>query len=363
MRELIKTLFAFANRYERQLSGAGMVGGFAFDDVTFRRIDLPNTQAIFIGYLVLAAAAILLLHLFMRRQADGKAIPRWHGMLPMAAQFALGGLWSAFLVFYSRGAVLSEAWPFLLVLAAILIANEVFKKYLDRLILTAIMYFFALFSYAILTVPILTHTIGRFTFLLSGGIAVGAFALFLWLVASIGRPQWRAARWPVLAGSAAVFAVLNAFYFTGILPPLPLALADEGIYHHVVKQDDSYTAEAEPAPWFAGRFFPATVHVKPGEPLYFYSAVFAPIALSTDIVHDWQRYDPKAKVWRSVSRVVYPIHGGRDGGYRGYTVKHAPAAGLWRVDVDTTDGHIIGRLKFHVEDTGQPVPLAVKTLN
>jgi len=363
MRELIQTLLAFVNRYERQLSGAGMVGGFAFDDVTFRRIDLPNTQAIFIGYLVLAAAAILLLHLFMRRAGEGKPLPRWHGILPMAAQFALGGLWSAFLVFYSRGAVFAEAWPFLMVLAVILIANEVFKKYLDRLILTAILFFFALFSYAILTVPILTHSIGRFTFLLSGGIALGAFALFLWLVANTGREQWRAARWPVLGGAAAVYAVLNAFYFTGILPPLPLALADEGIYHHVVKADDRYTAEAEAEPWFTGAFVPKTVHVKQGAPLYFYSAVFAPIALSTEIVHDWQRYDAKAKVWRSVSRVVYSIHGGRDGGYRGYSVKHAPEPGLWRVDVDTADGHVIGRLKFTVEDSDQPVPLAVKTLN
>ena len=74
----------------------------------------------------------------------------------MAGQFALGGLWSAFLVFYTRGAVLAASWPFLLVLAAIFIGNELFKKYHSQLVFTAVLYFFALFSYAIVTVPIFT---------------------------------------------------------------------------------------------------------------------------------------------------------------------------------------------------------------
>jgi len=345
----LKAAFGWIVRYERQLSGAGMVGGFAFDDWNFRRIDLPNTQFVFIGYLSLAAISILILHGLAERAINGKPMPRWHGILPMAAQFALGALWSAFLVFYSRGAVLGASWPFLLVLVAIFIANEVFKKYHSRLIFTAVLFFFALFSYAIVTMPILTRSIGAFTFIFSGIVALGVFALFLKLVKKIGPIEWRGARWWIALGSVAVYAVLNVFYFTGVLPPLPLALAESGVYHFVAKSGDAYSAQDEAQPWYTRFGFEPTLHMAAGQPLYFYSAVFAPIRLSTDIVHRWQHYDTARKSWRTVSKVTFAINGGRDGGYRGYTVTHHVTAGDWRVDVDTADGHVIGRVNFAVE--------------
>ncbi len=127
--------------------------------IAYRRIDLPNTQILFIAYLLVSASGIALLHLFSRRAGEGKPMPRWHSLLPIATQFALGGLLSAFLVFYSRGSVLTASWPFLLVLAAILIGNEIFKEYYSRLAFTSILFFFALYSYCIVTLPILTGTI------------------------------------------------------------------------------------------------------------------------------------------------------------------------------------------------------------
>src|SRR3954465_8043157 len=166
----MKRLFAFIARHERSLSAASMVGGFVFDNYAFRRIDLPNTQAVFIAYLSVAAVSMLIMHVLAERVANGKEWPRWRAVLPFATQFALGGLWSAFLVFYTRSAVLTASWPFLMVLVGIFIANELFKKYHSRLAFTAVLFFFALTSYAIVTVPLYTHTIGTLTFLLSGAI-------------------------------------------------------------------------------------------------------------------------------------------------------------------------------------------------
>ena len=40
--------------------------------------------------------------------------------------------------------------------------------------------------------------------------------------------------------------------------------------------------------------------------------------------------------------------GGRDGGYRGYSVKGNPQAGDWRVDIETIDGRLVGRIRFTV---------------
>jgi Protein of unknown function (DUF2914) len=359
---VIKSLFTFISRHERSLSAASMIGGFAFDNYAFRRIDLPNTQVVFIGYLSLAAISMLILHVLAERVAKGKEWPRWRAILPMATQFALGGLWSAFLVFYSRSAVLTASWPFLMVLVAIFIGNEIFKKYHSRLAFAAVLFFFALTSYAIVTVPLITHTIGTLTFLLSCAIALAMFFVFLRIVAGVGREQWKTARVQIGIGALLVYALINIFYFTGILPPLPIALSAGGIYHFVQKKGAVYEAQGEAQSWLTRFGAPAVMHVAPGQPLYAYSAVFAPIKLNTTVQHRWQHYDAKAKSWRTISRVSFKIVGGRDNGYRGYTITHHTMPGDWRVDVDLPDGHIIGRLNFTVVPVPSPTVTQLVTL-
>jgi hypothetical protein len=362
---LRKTLFGWISRHERSLSAASMIGGFAFDNYVYRRIDLPNTQALFIGYLVVAGVAIVLLHALAARAAAGKPMPRWHSVLPMATQFTLGALWSGFLVFYSRSAVLTESWPFLLVLVAIFLGNEIFKKYHSQLVFTAILYAFALFSYFIVTVPIFTHTVGPFTFLVSGLLAFVVFILFLDIVRRVGQEQWRRARLQVMAGSALAYATLTAFYFTGTLPPLPIALVDKGVFHFAKRDGDVYQAQTEmqPPDWKQRLLgLPPTIHVAPGQAVYVYSAVFAPIELSTRITHRWRHFNRIRHKWQTVSNVSFAIHGGRDGGYRNYTIQHKVWGGDWRVDVRNADGRIIGRIPFHVEEVAKPVATVPITL-
>ncbi len=360
---LRKAAFGWVTRHERALSGASMVGGYGFDNYNFRRIDLPNTQLLFLAYLAMAMVAILISHAMIARARKTEAkLPRWHGILPMATQFALGGLWSAFFVFYSRGAVFSQSWPFLLVLAAIFIGNEIFKHYHSRLAFSVILLFFAIFSYAIVTAPIFTRSIGTLTFLLSGAAALLIFWVFVRLLASLGRTQWKESRWWVLLGTIGVYATLNFLYFINTLPPLPLALADSGVYHSITRDGKDFRAVEEPQTWLT--LFGATpvVHVAAGEPILAYGAIFAPIHFSMNVIHRWQHYDPATGKWRTVSKVTFPINGGRDGGYRASTTLRHVVPGDWRVDVDTADGHIIGRVKFTVEAAAGPVATQDKVL-
>jgi len=354
---------AWIPRYERQLSAVGMLAGFVTDNLMFRRIDLPNTQAIFIAYLTVAALSILILHTINAHGDPDKPKPRWQSWLPFASQFALGGLWSGFLIFYTRSAVLFASWPFLLVLAAIFVGNELFKHYHSRLVFTAVLLFFALFSYAIVTVPILTHTIGAFTFLLSGLAAIAGFTVFLWVLAKLGRASFAASRWQIALGSAGVYALINLFWFTGVLPPLPIALARSGVFNTVRHEGDHYIGTAERQTWYNGAFAPPLLHVGPDQPVYVYSAVFAPVRFAMRVVHKWQHYDPKQRRWSTVASVAYSINGGRDGGYRAYTIKRHPQAGDWRVDIATGDGHLLGRVRFKVDPATPPAGLISTVLD
>ncbi|HEY1836574.1 MAG TPA: DUF2914 domain-containing protein [Rhizomicrobium sp.] len=402
VRALYDSAHGIVSAYERHLSAAAMVVGFGLDSLTFGRVDRPAANIVFGAYLAIAFAAIVLAHNVQQRMDrrvariqkqiamqsslrgalnrgganvptpdDTQALPpartkldQLFEWLPVATQFALGGLWSGFLVFYGRSAALAASWPFILLLALFLVGNEVFRRYRSRLVFTALLFFFALYSYAIFVVPVFTKTIGKFTFLGSGVLAVLAFYFFLQVLALAGRERYRQSRWKIVGGAAAILAVMNLFYLTRILPPLPLAAADTGIYYDVKHKGDSYIVSGETEPWYvkAGFALP-TMRLTAGQPLYLYAAVFAPIKLATRVSHTWQWYDPARKHWMTQSIVSFSINGGRDGGYRAYSIKKNPKPGEWRVNVESIDHRLIARVKFFVQRVAARVPTVTQTLN
>ncbi|MHB0865957.1 MAG: hypothetical protein ACYC1Y_03625, partial [Minisyncoccota bacterium] len=317
---MVRKAFLWIQTYERHLSALAMIAGFIADNLLFKRVDLLQTQLVFAAYTVICIVTIPLLHWFEARATRGIPAPRWRSFLPFATQFALGGFWSGFVIFYGRSADLGASWPFILFLFAILIANEYFHHYHDRLVFSSVLFFFALYSYAIFAVPIYTGTIGTLTFLLSGLIAVGLFGLFIALLRALARERFLVDIWRISTGALVVLALVNVSYFTNILPPLPLSAEAAGVYHSVWRVPGAYMATTEEESWpvrFLG--FAPTLHVAPGGSLSAYSAIFAPTTLRTTIVHRWEWYDPVGKRWVLKATIAYPIIGGRDGGYRGYS--------------------------------------------
>ena len=177
--EHFETTVSWARAHERHLSAVSLAGGFAFDSYTFGRIDRPMTQAVFILYLLVAGVAIAVLHALESRPEDEKPSDRTRTILISVAQFALGCLLSGFCVFYIRSASITASWPFLLFMAAIFIGNEYMRRYHARLVFSALLFFFSLYSYAILLVPVVIAKIGPVPFLMSGGIALVVFFFYL----------------------------------------------------------------------------------------------------------------------------------------------------------------------------------------
>lgn len=378
----IKAWLHTLKAYERHISAAAMAGGFAFDNMTYGRVDHPITQTLLIVYLGIAALSIVLLHwLEAHQEWQSRFVGALRSYLPALTQFMLGSLWSAFLVFYARSGVLAASWPFLIVLAAIFIGNEVFKRYHARLIFTTTLFFFALISYAAFMVPVFTHTIGQLTFLLSGAAAVAVFVGFLWLLNKLSVAQLGEVKWKIAGGACAVYALITGGYFLNVLPPLPLALQNSGVYRSICRvpprgpircvgasspQDVQHTrqlyylAAEEPQSWLTWIGAAKTVHVAPGAPVVVFGAIFAPVNLDTAAYHVWQHFDAAHDTWHTVQRVDTSMHGGRDKGYRGYSYKTNPEPGLWRVDFRTVDGRLIGRVRFTVENG--PADQPIKTV-
>jgi hypothetical protein len=354
---------SWARKHERQISALSLAGGFVFDSITFGRIDHAVTQAVFIIYLLVAGISIAVLHVLESRPDGKKPSDQTRTILVAITQFALGCLLSGFCVFYIRSASLTSSWPFLLAMAAIFIGNEYMRRYHARLVFAALLFFFALYSYAILLVPVAIGRIGRIPFLASGVIAMVIFFFYMQALARLGHERYRSARMQIFAGMILITLFLNIAYFFRVLPPLPLVLTDAGIYHDVKRAGANFLAatEDEPPEWQALFGSHPILHIQKGAKLYLYSAIFAPRGLHTGIVHDWQWLDPN-RGWVSQQRVPVAIVGGREDGFRYYTTKSSPRPGQWQVNIQTFDGRAVGRVRFAVEEQAVPPETTTKLL-
>lgn len=83
----------------------------------------------------------------------------------------------------------------------------------------------------------------------------------------------------------------------------------------------------------------------PGRGLYAFSAIHAPLGLSEEIVHVWRQDGAE------VDRIPLTIAGGRNEGYRAWSHKlnfPSEPRGMWEIEVLTTAGQLIGRIRFRV---------------
>ena len=329
--------------------------GFVVDNFTLTRIDLWFDNLILFSYITLAGIGIVVVNLYESGRLRGRFVGRVSRLAPYIIQYAFGGLFSGFFIFYSRSATLVGSWPFLLLLLGLLIGNEFFKKRYLRFDFQISVFFVALFSFSIFYIPILLGTLGAKIFLLSGFISLILIALFIFLISRL-MPQLVSRGRNILIGSiGGIYIIINIFYFTNIIPPIPLSLKDAGVYHSVERANGDYIVKYEQRKWYEFyKKYKNEFNRAGSEPVYFYSAVFSPTDLNTTIYHSWQYFDEDKGEWIESFKIGYAIVGGRDGGYRGYSIKENIFSGRWQVDVMTEREQLLGRYKFTVVDVQTP---------
>ena len=354
------------DRYERHFSSISIVAGFIFDSLTFRRIDHLFEDIRMLSYLAIAAMSITLLSIIENKREGSagsrRGSSRIHSSALFALEFVFGGLFSAFFIFYFRSGPIMSSWPFLLIFLAFIIGNELLRERYLLFTFRMAVFFFALFSFCIFFLPILFGTMGPAIFIFSGFVSIAVVAVFIYFLNWLMPKRLAQSKTALKFFIGGLYFLLNILYFANIIPPIPLSLKDVGVFHYVERTStNTYTVVTEPHPWsdFAKRY--EDFHLVVGSPVYVYSAVFAPTNLTTEIVHAWQFYDENKKSWTTVSEITYPIYGGHDNGYRGYSMKTNVSPGLWRVNIETVRGQVIGRVQFRVIDVDVPPLTATET--
>ena len=357
-----KTNHSTVSAVKRHWLTIAFVLGFIVDNITLNRVDQLFDNVLLASYVVLAMLSLILLYASVSQKVEGKTGFYLRRYSPVVVQYAFGGLLSGMLIFYGRSGSWTESWPYLLIILIAIYGNETVRDRAHRLIYNLAILFVGLLSYVVLIVPVITGKMGPWIFIGSGLLAVVIMFGFIQTLKLL-IPRFIGIHIKTIIFTIGmIYAGLNFLYFTNIIPPIPLSLKEVGIYHSVVRfENGDYQLKYEEGKWWQPlKNSDDTFHVSPGDNIFCFAQVFAPTRLSTDIYHTWEYYDEDKKSWIEYLRTSYGISGGRDGGYRGYTLVRNFNDGQWRCSVETERGQVLGREKFEVDSKNPPSELKTR---
>ncbi len=343
-------------------AAAMFTAGFLFDFFTLQRIDAWLDLAFQLAYLV----ALTGLLIFQHREAEGTwvtgrvAARVWRYNVE-ALHFLYGGLLSAYVVLYFRSSTGARPALFLALLVGVMGLNEAPRIRRAGYNLRLGLYGFCVLSFLIYFIPIVLGRIDGWVFLLSLlSSAAVVWQATRWLVPASPKPPSEggapgvdraAVRRRLFAPAAGVLLFIGVLYVLRLIPPVPLSVQFQGIYHDIRREDGGYTlVYQEPPSWEFWRRDSRTFERREGDRLHYFVRVFAPTGFLHRVIIRWEVLDPATDTWTTTDRVPLDVVGGRGEGFRGFAVKSNFAVGRWRVTAETDDGRAIATFPFRVEE-------------
>lgn len=348
---MISRFRAFYRRHQKYLPVVFFIGGFIWDSLTLGRIDRLYDRTVLCTYLISLSIALYMFNVADAGKWKDTFFEKYEEYLPLAIQFFLGALCSAFVVYFSRSVSFSKTLSFFVILVFLLFANEFLKQKISNKYLQFSAYFFVNFTFCTFFIPVLVKEMSTFIFIVSGLISLGstmALIIFIYAVSPSTRVEIHEGK--TLALVAAIYLMINTFYYFNLIPPVPLALESGMVAHNVEKTNGQYVVTYEKEDWYKfWRENRLTYLYEPGTNVYVFTSIFAPTDLQKSVAHRWKWWNPDLEEWEISDKIGYEITGGRDKGYRGFTYKSNIKEGFWEVDVVTKEGLVLGILNFEVE--------------
>lgn len=321
--------FAGVKRYA---SAIAFLSGFTWDALTLGRTITAVDLWILLGYLTGAAVALI----SVGRMSESKLRSRVLWLF----QFCVGGLFSALVIFYFLSSSNAPAFTVVLLLASLMVANEFLESRYGQMTLAWSVFAVATIMFCNFALPHLLGSVSRFWFYISTAVGI---ALVLLL-----RTAVRERKTSVLP-ALVVAALLLALHTFNLIPPVPLVQKRMIIATSVSRSGGDYKVTTERRGLRRVNILtPQRLHRRAGEPVYCFTSVFVPRGISTTLRHRWM-YRYRDGEWRTTDEIAFPISGGRDEGYRGYTRKRSVEAGHWRVVTESESGARLGVAEFIVE--------------
>lgn len=340
----------YIRRHKKYLPVIFFFGGFIFDTLTLGPIDKIYGLTILCLYMISLTIVLYLYNLVDDGKWENTFLERYQIYFPLAIQFFFGGLASAYVIYFSRSVSLSKTIIFFIILLILLFANETLKRRISNKYLQFSIYFFVSFTFFTFMIPVFIREMSTTIFIFSG--LVSLFVTFLLIIiiyrkSPSTRVEIRIRKLILII--LAIYGTINTFYFTNLIPPVPLAL-DAGIVAHDVQvEDDNYVVTYQSDDWYVfWRDYRLQFIIQPDERVFVFTSIFAPTEIKKSIFNRWRWYNESTKNWEMSDNISYKITGGRDNGFRGYTYKDNVKPGFWKVDVTTKEGLVLGVINFEI---------------
>lgn len=342
-----RNLVEWGNRYSNV---AFFFGGFLFDILTITRIDAISDLVIQIVYLT----GLSLLLVYQHREHRGLWRPgKWVGKIwhynVEILHFLYGGLLSAYVVLYFKSTSGFHAILFVVFLATLMVLNEMpqIRRFGYRLRLG--LYGFCVVSFLIYFIPILVGRVNDYIFILS----LVASAAIVWRVAgrlAAKEPSPKSEQKRLFIPAGALFLVIGSLYFLRLIPPVPLSVKYQGVFHDIEKTDGHYRLRfPDPPFWAFWRNDSQPFKAREGDEVYYFTRIYAPARFKHKVMIRWEFFNDRNKEFVTTDLRPLSVVGGRQAGFRGYISKSNYQPGLWRVSSETQDGRTIGNLTFHIK--------------
>ena len=257
--------------------------------------------------------------------------------------FFLGTLLSHVLVYYFRSSNVLQMWPIFLIVILTILANE----FLYGMIPDILLFYIGIVFFVIFNIPIFLNKINNNTFLISILVSVILTSILTIIFQRIFL-SFKEFLLLILFSICFPFLLLRLYYINYI-PAVPLELGDSNFYSYIEKEEVDntidYKKESEGFSFHKKLFILDDSYFNfkaiESKGLYFFSSIISPADVTAEITHVWEKYDYNNKKWVKVSEFSYPVTGGRENGYRGYSFNQNISQGKWRVRV-LADERLVG---------------------
>ncbi|HXK37528.1 MAG TPA: DUF2914 domain-containing protein [Candidatus Paceibacterota bacterium] len=352
----ISKALLFYLRYRHTFSPIIFAITFIIDVATFPQVDSP--RAILLAS-IYAGLTLFLLFVFARSaegdMSDGKS-RRWDPtvklILDILLQFAFGAFASVLFVSYLKGSDVITSIPFLLILFVFVTGNEFASNHRSRVWVRFSATLFLCYAYLLYLVPLVRNELG-FTSLSISTALTGGLAVFMLMLLGATAPRlFMKTKVVLISATIAILLGIPLLIYSGSIPPLPLMLREGTVLHDISRVNATdYLALQEPQAIYARFGLPRLLpryHVRTGEGLTFFTAVYAPADIKTNLIHRWERFDPALGEYVQRSVIPLVISGGRQNGYRTYSTVDSIEPGTWRVVAELGAKQILGYRTFEV---------------
>lgn len=338
----------FRKRNESKLDIIFFICGFIFDAwmVSYPDELIVIFQQAFYLFLIALLIHYELLFRLEKWRPSNFSLKIWPYQ-NFALHFCLGTLLNVYSLFYIKSASLFSSVIFLFLMIVMIFMNELpFIKKSKKINLKVGLYSICLFSFFSIVYPLIFGFIGIIPFCFSIVSTLAILLLQLRLLRNnVTEPG--VLFHAIFAPVATIMIIFGGFYFLGLIPPVPLSVKDQGIYHNLEKRDSHFYLSAEENEYNFWNFGQPTFHAEPDDKIYFYSQIYSPARISDKMIVHWFKKDNVGN-WESMDHVPVSIKGGREEGYRVYTLKSNFEAGDWKIVVETSSGAEISRLYFDI---------------